>query len=62
MLRALKIAGRKVVSAKSGPDYIDPKFHEASSGKTCINLDAWAMTPETVRADLGVLTRKKPIS
>lgn len=50
MLRALKNAGRKIVSAKSGPDYIDPKFHEAASGRTCINLDAWAMTPETVRA------------
>lgn len=50
LLRALKNAGRKVVSAKSGPDYIDPKFHEAASGRTCINLDAWAMTPETVRA------------
>ncbi|WP_417675226.1 cobyrinate a,c-diamide synthase [Roseibium sp.] len=50
LLRALKNAGRKIVSAKSGPDYIDPKFHEAASGRPCINLDAWAMTPETVRA------------
>ncbi|WP_346915640.1 cobyrinate a,c-diamide synthase [uncultured Roseibium sp.] len=50
LLRALKNAGREIVSAKSGPDYIDPKFHEAASGLTCINLDAWAMTPETVRA------------
>ncbi|MBD1548945.1 cobyrinate a,c-diamide synthase [Roseibium aggregatum] len=50
LLRALKNAGREIVSAKSGPDYIDPKFHEAASGRTCINLDAWAMTPETVRA------------
>ena len=50
LLRALKNAGRKIVSAKSGPDYIDPKFHEAASGRPCINLDAWAMTPDTVRA------------
>ena len=50
LLRALKNAGREIVSAKSGPDYIDPKFHEAASGRTCINLDAWAMTPETIRA------------
>jgi len=54
LLRALKNAGGKIVSAKSGPDYIDPKFHEAASGRTCINLDAWAMTPETVRA-LGAM-------
>ena len=43
LLRALRHAGRRVVSAKSGPDYIDPKFHQASSGIPCINLDAWAM-------------------
>ncbi|WP_299809917.1 cobyrinate a,c-diamide synthase [uncultured Roseibium sp.] len=50
LLRALKNAGRSVASAKSGPDYIDPKFHEAASGSPCINLDAWAMTGETLRA------------
>ncbi|MTI00016.1 cobyrinate a,c-diamide synthase [Roseibium sp. RKSG952] len=49
LLRALKNAGRSVASAKSGPDYIDPKFHEAASGCTCINLDAWAMAPEVLR-------------
>ncbi|XYK82609.1 MAG: cobyrinate a,c-diamide synthase [Labrenzia sp.] len=43
LLRAFKNAGLSVVSAKSGPDYIDPKFHEAASGAPCINLDAWAM-------------------
>ncbi|WP_298982932.1 cobyrinate a,c-diamide synthase [uncultured Roseibium sp.] len=48
LLRALKDAGRAVVSAKSGPDYIDPRFHQAASGKPCVNLDAWAMTPETL--------------
>jgi cobyrinic acid a,c-diamide synthase len=53
MLRALKSAGRSVVSAKSGPDYIDPKFHEASSGAPCLNLDAWAMSPETIKTLAG---------
>jgi cobyrinic acid a,c-diamide synthase len=43
LLRAFKNAGLSVVSAKSGPDYIDPKFHEAASGTPCLNLDAWAM-------------------
>lgn len=50
LLRALRNAGHKVSSAKSGPDYIDPKFHEAASGRSCINLDAWAMAPETIRS------------
>jgi len=50
LLRALKVSGRSTVSAKSGPDYIDPKFHEAASGAPCVNLDAWAMTAGTLTA------------
>lgn len=50
LLRALKNAGISAVSAKSGPDYIDPKFHEAASGHSCINLDAWAMGARSLQA------------
>ena len=50
LLRALRDAGHAVCGAKSGPDYIDPRFHEAASGAPCPNLDAWAMPPKTVRA------------
>ncbi len=50
ILRALHQRGIAVRSAKSGPDYIDPRFHAAASGRPCINLDAWAMTPERLRA------------
>ena len=39
-----------VRAAKSGPDYIDPRFHAAACGQTCLNLDAWAMTPDRVRS------------
>ena len=49
LLRALKIAGIPVRSAKSGPDYIDPRFHAAASGAECFNLDAWAMSPDSIR-------------
>ncbi|WP_029057641.1 cobyrinate a,c-diamide synthase [Stappia stellulata] len=49
LLRALKNAGLRVASAKSGPDYIDPKFHEAASGRPCVNLDAWAMQADGIR-------------
>lgn len=45
LLRALRDRGLPVRGAKSGPDYIDPRFHEAASGQTCFNLDAWAMSP-----------------
>ncbi|MEM7637005.1 MAG: cobyrinate a,c-diamide synthase [Pseudomonadota bacterium] len=43
LLRALKNRGLAVAGAKSGPDYIDPKFHEAACGHASVNLDAWAM-------------------
>ncbi len=43
LIRALRNRGVKVASAKVGPDYIDPRFHEAASGEPCINLDLWAM-------------------
>ncbi|MDH5797909.1 MAG: cobyrinate a,c-diamide synthase [Paracoccaceae bacterium] len=50
LLRALRDKGVNVRGAKSGPDYIDPRFHEAASGAVCMNLDAWAMTPARVRS------------
>lgn len=50
LLRALRDRGHVVRSAKSGPDYIDPRFHAAASGAPCVNLDAWAMRPDRIRA------------
>ncbi len=50
VLRALSRRGVAVRGAKSGPDYIDPRFHEAACGVPCPNLDAWAMAPERLRA------------
>jgi cobyrinic acid a,c-diamide synthase len=50
ILRALRRRGITVRSAKSGPDYIDPRFHAAASGTDCINLDAWAMSPARLAA------------
>lgn len=43
LLRALSNRGVGVRSAKSGPDYIDTRFHAAASRGACVNLDAWAM-------------------
>ncbi|MBE3640646.1 cobyrinate a,c-diamide synthase [Mangrovicoccus algicola] len=50
LLRAMRDRGVPVRGAKSGPDYIDPRFHEAASGRPCPNLDAWAMAPAQLRA------------
>lgn len=49
LLRAMTRKGIDVRSAKSGPDYIDPRFHEAATGRTCLNLDAWAMQQDRIR-------------
>jgi len=50
LLRLLTRQGITVRGAKSGPDYIDPRFHEAACGAPCVNLDAWAMSPERIAA------------
>src|SRR5262245_11293183 len=48
ILRALTRAGVRVNSFKVGPDYIDPAFHAAATGRPCPNLDPWAMRPPTI--------------
>lgn len=53
LLRALKNAGLRVASAKIGPDYIDPRFHEAASGQPCVNIDPWAMRKGLITALLA---------
>lgn len=53
LLRALRRKGIDVASAKVGPDYIDPAFHAAATGHPCVNLDSWAMRPETLSAALS---------
>ncbi|AKO96388.1 cobyrinic acid a,c-diamide synthase [Marinovum algicola DG 898] len=43
LLRALAEDGLQVQPFKSGPDYIDPAFHRAASGRHSFNLDGWSM-------------------
>ena len=50
LLRALARRGLDVAGAKCGPDYIDPRFHEAACGAPCPNLDAFAMSPDRIKA------------
>ena len=48
LLRALRNRGVRVTGAKTGPDYIDPAFHAAATGRVACNLDPWAMRPGTL--------------
>ncbi|MEJ8572291.1 cobyrinate a,c-diamide synthase [Microbaculum marinum] len=53
LIAAMRRRRLTVKTAKSGPDYIDPAFHAAASGRPGINLDSWAMPPELVEALVG---------
>ena len=54
LLRHLARLGRRVASAKVGPDYIDPQFHAAASGQACLSLDPWAMRAETLAGTVAL--------
>jgi cobyrinic acid a,c-diamide synthase len=50
LARLLRQRGLRVATAKAGPDFVDPTFHEAATGTPSLNLDVWGMRPAVLAA------------
>jgi len=64
LLSTLAHAGKRTQAFKVGPDYIDPSYHTAVTGRHSRNLDAWMLGQDAIKkifssamrgADIGVI-------
>lgn len=64
IMAALKARGMVVQGFKVGPDYIDPSYHQAATGRISANLDVWLtgekliqkiFTERMADADIGII-------
>ncbi|WP_330203686.1 cobyrinate a,c-diamide synthase [Cyanobacterium sp. Dongsha4] len=62
LLSWLTRLGKSIQSFKVGPDYIDPMFHTAITGKSCRNLDPILTSPDYVKWCFDYYTQDKDIA
>ncbi|GAA4839262.1 cobyrinate a,c-diamide synthase [Paenibacillus vulneris] len=62
LMAALQRLGRKVQGFKCGPDYIDPTYHTAVTGRISRNLDSYMLTHDTVKEIYARASREADIS
>lgn len=62
LLAALRGAGLKVQPFKVGPDFIDPSYHAALTGRPSVNLDTWLLSRALVLREFARAARDADIA
>lgn len=62
LMGALKNAGYTVQGFKVGPDYIDPSYHSAVTGRLSENLDTWLVPQTQIREVFNQTTKDADIA